>query len=591
MTSVLILVALFLQFFLVTPVLAQQKTEIAFQGKLTIVHKDNFPQRLSGFEYIVEDQKQKYYLLKFIDSAPQNLKSGSQVTVKGAVEGSTMTLSSKDISAESIPKSAIFAAPITGPQNLAVILINFQDYTSQPLSVGQIQNLVFDGSDSVNSYYKENSYNIASLSGTIFNWLTLPIDRASSPNCQDFRLWSNTAKNLLQEQGVSLTNFSRFIYVFPFVDGCNSTGGIGTVVDNPSESWIFTVGNRGYYAHELGHNFGVNHANALLCGNLQINNYSSCTSYEYADLADVMGVSLLHHFNAPYKSMVGWLPESQIINVNSSGNYTISALESNTQSPLALRINKPNTSDFYFVEYRLPIGFDANMPFGLLNGASIRIGDTNNPFKQTQLIDVTVQSKEGLYDAILNDGVVFNDGLNQISIKQLRHDSSSVTLEVQLSPKRVFITSTKYTGNLGGLSGADNKCQGRATSTGLGGTWKAWLSDGVTSVLSRQSQSTGSYRLMNGITVANNWKDLTDGTLTKSININELGSWVPSADGIVWTNTTASGTRASTTSHCSNWTSIEGLGFYGVSGITYSAWTQGRNSNCSNAHRLYCFEQ
>ena len=39
------------------------------------------------------------------------------------------------------------------------------------------------------------------------------------------------------------------------------------------------------------------------------------------------------------------------------------------------------------------------------------------------------------------------------------------------------MTSSSWNGNLGGLSGADAKCQQAANATGLGGTWVAWLSD------------------------------------------------------------------------------------------------------------------
>jgi len=43
--------------------------------------------------------------------------------------------------------------------------------------------------------------------------------------------------------------------------------------------------------------------------------------------------------------------------------------------------------------------------------------------------------------------------------------------------KRVFVTSTKYTGDLGGVAGADTKCQTAANNQGLGGTWKAFILD------------------------------------------------------------------------------------------------------------------
>jgi len=42
---------------------------------------------------------------------------------------------------------------------------------------------------------------------------------------------------------------------------------------------------------------------------------------------------------------------------------------------------------------------------------------------------------------------------------------------------RVFVTSSSWNGNLGGLSGAGAKCQQAADAAGLGGTWVAWLSD------------------------------------------------------------------------------------------------------------------
>src|SRR5215212_6677746 len=44
-------------------------------------------------------------------------------------------------------------------------------------------------------------------------------------------------------------------------------------------------------------------------------------------------------------------------------------------------------------------------------------------------------------------------------------------------PCSVFLSSITYDGNLGGLSGADAKCQGLAAVAGLPGIYKAWLSD------------------------------------------------------------------------------------------------------------------
>ncbi len=53
------------------------------------------------------------------------------------------------------------------------------------------------------------------------------------------------------------------------------------------------------------------------------------------------------------------------------------------------------------------------------------------------------------------------------------------------SSKRIFVTSTLYSGNLGGLSGADAKCLTAAQSVNLPGTWKAWLSSSTINAIDR----------------------------------------------------------------------------------------------------------
>jgi len=57
------------------------------------------------------------------------------------------------------------------------------------------------------------------------------------------------------------------------------------------------------------------------------------------------------------------------------------------------------------------------------------------------------------------------------------------------SDKRTFITHSQYSGNLGGIAGADSICQKTADQAGLGGTWKSFLGDGspVASAYDRMS--------------------------------------------------------------------------------------------------------
>src|SRR3989344_4313337 len=105
---------------------------------------------------------------------------------------------------------------------------------------------------------------------------------------------------------------------------------------------------------------------------------------------------------------------------------------------------------------------------------------------------------------------------------------SSNFIDPSLPHTKVFVTSTLYSGNLGGLAGADARCQERANVANLGGTWKAWLSDTTTSAASRLEHSPNPYTLVNGRIIADNWEGLTGtGYLKSPIKINEFGNEAP----------------------------------------------------------------
>ena len=80
-------------------------------------------------------------------------------------------------------------------------------------------------------------------------------------------------------------------------------------------------------------------------------------------------------------------------------------------------------------------------------------------------------------------------------------------------PKIVFVTSQTFNGNLGGLAGADAKCNAAAmaaTPSPLPGTYTAWLSDSSIDARDRVTQSAGPYVRTDGVRVAESFTDLTD---------------------------------------------------------------------------------
>ena len=155
----------------------------------------------------------------------------------------------------------------------------------------------------------------------------------------------------------------------------------------------------------------------------------------------------------------------------------------------------------------------------------------------------------------------------------------------------MFVTSETYTGALGGLAGADAICQEHADDAGWPGTFKAWLSSRTTSVSERFDRDfdDAAFVRTDGVLVANNWADLTDGTLLAAINRDEFRD---TQGGSVWTNTGTEGNARGNNSDCNQWRTTSDRSRIGSVSATDSLWTAfSQISTCAIQYRLYCFQQ
>lgn len=171
-------------------------------------------------------------------------------------------------------------------------------------------------------------------------------------------------------------------------------------------------------------------------------------------------------------------------------------------------------------------------------------------------------------------------------------DGNACTKSCKLDGKAIFVTSKSYTGKLGGLSGADDRCNSLALAAGVAnaGEFMAWLSTEEESPASRMTHSTQRYVLLDGETiVAESWMKLTDGALDASIDVDETGAVVGSDD--VWTGTTPAG--QATSSHCLGWTSDDegDGGTHGLVKANGPDWTEKGAKSCALLTRLICVEQ
>lgn len=172
--------------------------------------------------------------------------------------------------------------------------------------------------------------------------------------------------------------------------------------------------------------------------------------------------------------------------------------------------------------------------------------------------------------------------------------TAAIPASADPSAKTVFVTSTSFAGSLGGLEGADAKCQAEAEEPGSivpAGTYRAWLSDGVDSPTTRFNKSFGTFVLPDGSIIADDFLDLTHGHIQHEINVDSTGKRLGRA--LFWTGTKADGTSASTFVTCEGWTTERDSG--GVAGSTLETealWTQYRGGlPCNRSARLVCFGQ
>ena len=133
------------------------------------------------------------------------------------------------------------------------------------------------------------------------------------------------------------------------------------------------------------------------------------------------------------------------------------------------------------------------------------------------------------------------------------------------------------------VSAVDSFCESQAASAGLKGNYLAWRSNATTSPAQRFEKSQVPYVDTLGRTIADDWDDLTDGTLQVSISADEFAVTAGAFQNVT-TYTNPDGTFSG--GSCNTTDLIAGR----RSG-TDATWTQFASSPCTSGTRVYCFEQ
>ncbi len=411
---------------------------------------DDFKNNKTWSEYFVVDSQGKAHKL---NSKNINFQSGDTISVEGSVSsGGEVTTSKISL----VNKVNSRNTQTLGEQKLLVLLVNWADDNSTPISAREAYSRVFNPNNpkSLAYYVDEVSYGRASVKGNVYGWVTSEYTKSSLCSSEQFDAIADAVAKA--DPYVDFSKYEHLMIVSSDSTMCGSSAtGVaefitdeGPVALTRSKLSSFQhLGNTGTDIHEFGHQLGLRHANGWECGSVAVG--EECQSINYRDTLSIMGFTAgKSHFNSFHKEQLGWFSSDEIKTIT-SGTYTITPLEtksnSNNKNNLGsedLKMLKiPTASGYeYSIEFRRPILLDKNLPQTngnidyIYSGAIIHSNYIPNIHLgyDTQLIDNKPHADDSsdwdFADSVLEPNQKFQDFENNIEIKTLSFTDDNLTV-------------------------------------------------------------------------------------------------------------------------------------------------------------------
>jgi hypothetical protein len=316
-----------------------------------------------------------------------------------------------------------------GPKAVLYMRVNFPDDLTEPISEAN----AYADMNQVNTFYVEGSYDTTCLTATVTPLLTVPQVKAwYGTNDYGEGALLEDAREVSRLAGYDTANYDLDIVAFTSVP-TYSFGGLAYV--GGKGVWLQSMG-AGVTAHELGHNYGLLHANLW---DTSTNNNSSGigpgVNVEYGNIYDTMGAAAAgnNQFNAMFKNSLDWLPDTPVAAVTSNGVYRLYAFD------VPERVNGQYYAahvrrDFqreYWLEFRQK--FTSN-PW-LQSGVLLNWSPWSESKGGSDLLDTTPGSARGLEDAALVVGRTFSDYAAGVHITPLARGATgtNVWLDVEVT--------------------------------------------------------------------------------------------------------------------------------------------------------------
>jgi len=334
-----------------------------------------------------------------------------------------------------------------GEQKIAVLMIGFPGVARPSATADDLRNMFFGpGGPSLDGYWREASYGRTWATGDVFGWFD--VDRAYS--CSEAGALRNAAVAAASKQ-VDLSQYNRFFIVFPassaFTASClyvnmtskGCTAGVSAAF-LPITGSLRPATDLQTAIYESGSSLGLDEAMGRRYAGAALGAPDDPGRAIYGgDPTTGMGGApgALSHYDARQKMQLGWLAPSDVLDVTAPGDYQVAPLSSPSGSPKALRIQRPDTNTWLWVEYRPSVGlYESTIPPQISSGAAIHVED-HYLSGVSNLLDFTPGSvadwSGDFADAALGAGLSWSDLWTALSIAVKSADAQALTVAVGAS--------------------------------------------------------------------------------------------------------------------------------------------------------------
>lgn len=380
----------------------------------------------------------------------------SQAQVAEEQPGAWVEASGDASSTKSGPSIAA-ASPTQGAKSVLVIVADFSDFPGRPLdkgpspdeslTTGYITNrLGTEASD----FFEQCSYGKSSIGTvTVTNLLRLSGTLAGYATAGNANGLKNAALAAATTAGFTTSSYDRVAVVFADTSGIvgNQFGFAGLADIAGSFSWFNGYFTLAIVTHELGHNYGLRHANLWQIPVASVNPVDPAgSSDEYGDVFDVMGegpgnaTTQPSHFNPWFLNRIDWLPNTAVQNISSGGSYRLYRFDhagADLATTRALKVQRDASTTYWLGLRRKYLGHGTLGD--VANGAYITWGYDSNV--QSNLIDIDTPGTDAR-DASLNVGSTFTDSAAGITFNVTASGGSGadeyIDVNVQFESRLVF---------------------------------------------------------------------------------------------------------------------------------------------------------